>query len=322
MPRRAKDHGLNILITEAAFFEADEAQPRPYAFIPELYEERARLRREEPGNVAEQNIKLTLNSLSAKAAQSIGGSETNPPRTACPWYAAATTAGTRRRVMEAALQNPHAIVQFSTDGVVSLAPLDLDIGEGLGQWEAKRVTPSTPSVFLQSGLYTYRTEDEELPTVKTRGMKRNYQTQEEWLLQLVPAAWRKPSDPNDPETWPELKIEQTEFITAGSAVAGRARFKVIGRWAKRPRTIDVHIPGLKRRLNALRPELYYGTDEHPARRCFELVETLPAQNSVANGYFTPSKPVRPKWLETGEIAFTNEFAAEEDMETGQIIETM
>jgi hypothetical protein len=32
-----------------------------------------------PGNVAEQNIKLTLNSLSAKAAQSIGESETNPP---------------------------------------------------------------------------------------------------------------------------------------------------------------------------------------------------------------------------------------------------
>ena len=87
--------------------------------------------------MAEQNIKLTLNSLSGKAAQSIGGSETNPPRTACPWYAAATTAGTRRRVMEAALQNPHAIVQFSTDGVVSLAPLNLDIGEGLGQWEAK-----------------------------------------------------------------------------------------------------------------------------------------------------------------------------------------
>ncbi len=109
-------------------------------------------------------------------------------------------------------------------------------------------------------------------------------------------------------------------MTAGSAVAGRARFKVIGRWAKRPRTIDVHIPGLKRRLNALRPELYYGTDERPARRCFELVETLPAQNPTPNGYFTPSKPARPKWLETGEIAFTNEFAAEEDMETGQIIE--
>jgi hypothetical protein len=322
LPRIAKEHVLNLLITEAAFFEADETQPRPYAFIPELYDERARLRREEPGNVAEQNIKLSLNSLSGKAAQSIGGSETAPPRTACPWYAAATTAGIRRRVMEAALQNPHAIVQFSTDGVVSQEPLNLDIGEELGQWEAKRVPPRTPSVFLQSGLYTYRTEDEELPTIKTRGMKRNYETQEEWLLERVPAAWRAPSDPNEPKTWPTLDIEQTEFVTAGAGVAGRKRFETIGRWAKRPRTINVHVPGLKRRLNALRPELYYGADERPARRCFELVETLPAQNTVQDAYFVPSKPARPKWLETGEIAFTNEFAAEEDMETGQIIEAM
>ena len=322
LPRRAKEHGLNLLITEAAFFEADETQPRPYAFIPELYDERARLRREEPGNVAEQNIKLSLNSLSGKAAQSIGGSETAPPRTACPWYAAATTAGTRRRVMEAALQNPHAIVQFLTDGVVSQEPLNLDIGEELGQWEAKRVPPGTASVFLQSGLYTYRTEDEELPTIKTRGMKRNYETQEEWLLQRVPAAWRTPADPNEPNTWPTLDIEQTEFVTAGAAVAGRKRFETIGRWAKRPRTINVHVPGLKRRLNALRLELYYGTEQRPARRCFELVETLPAQNTVQDAFFVPSKPARPKWLETGEIAFTNEFAAEEDMETGQIIEAM
>jgi hypothetical protein len=322
LPRRAKEHGLNLLITEAAFFEADVDQSRPYAFIPELYDERARLRREEPGNVAEQNIKLSLNSLSGKAAQSIGGSETAPPRTACPWYAAATTAGTRRRVMEVALQNPHAIVQFSTDGVVSQEPLHLDTGEGLGQWEAKRVAPGTPSVFLQSGLYTYRTEDEELPTIKTRGMKRNYETQEEWLLQRVPAAWRAPSDPNEPKTWPTLDIEQTEFVTAGAAVAGRKRFETIGRWAKRPRTINVHVPGLKRRLNALRPELYYGTDERAVQRCFELVETLPAQSTVQNAYNVPSKPARPKWLETGEIAFTNEFAAEEDEETGRIIEAM
>jgi hypothetical protein len=322
LPRRAEEHGLNLLITEAVCFKAGKARPHPYAFIPELYKERARLRREEPGNVAEQNIKLSLNSLSGKAAQSIGGSETAPPRTACPWYAAATTAGTRRRVMEAALQSPHAIVQFSTDGIVSQEPLNLDIGEGLGQWEAKRVAPGTPSVFLQSGLYTYRTEDEKLPTIKTRGMKRNYETQEEWLLQRVPSAWRMPSDPNDPKTWPTLDIEQTEFVTAGSAVAGRKRFETIGRWAKRPRTINVHVPGLKRRLNALRPELYYGIAERPALRCLELVETLPAQNTVQNAYFVPSKPTRPKWLETGEIAFTNEFAAEEDMETGQIIQTM
>jgi hypothetical protein len=318
-PRRAKDHGLNLLITEAAFFEEDATHPRPYAFIPRLYEERARLQREEPGNVAEQNIKLTLNSLSGKAAQSVGGSEDKPPMTACPWYAAATTAGTRRRAMEAALQNPHAIVQFATDSVASLTPLDLDIGEGLGQSEMKRVMPGTEAVFLQSGVYAYRTEDKKLPTVKARGFK----TTEEILLKHVTAAWRDAVDvdPDDADTFPTVAFDQREFINAGSAIAGRARFRIIGRWADKPRVVKVHIPGLKRRLNMLRPELYFGTRERPARRCSELVETLPAMNEPG-AYIVPSKPSRPHWLETGEIAFVNEFAAEEDEQTLIALQTM
>jgi hypothetical protein len=319
LPQRAKEHSFNLLITEAMFFEADETQPRPYAFIPGYYEERARLRREEPGNVAEQNIKLTLNSLSGKAAQSVGGSEDKPPATACPWYAAATTAGTRRRVMEAALQAPHEIVQFSTDGIVSLAPLvELDIGEGLGQWEAKRIAHGTPAVFLQSGVYTYRTEDGQRPTVKARGFK----TTEDVLLNYVVAAWRGAIDPRDEKTWPEVNFPQREFVNAGSAIAGRARFRIMGRWADKPRIVKVHIPGLKRGLNELCPVLYYGTPERPARRCSELVETLPAQNPVENAYFVPSKPTKPKWLATDDIALINEFAAEEDEETLVTLQTM
>jgi hypothetical protein len=322
LPRKASEHGLILFITEASLFEEDPTQPRPYAFIPRLYEERARLRSEEPGNVAQQTIKLCLNSLSGKAAQSVGGSEDKPPATACPWYAAATTAGTRRRVMEAALQNPHAIVQFSTDGLVSLVPLDLDIGERLGQWELKHIEAGTPSVFLQSGVYTYHTKEDELrATVKARGFK----TTEEILLKDVPAAWRLTVDidPNDERTFPKVEFLQREFMSAGTAVASRERFLSIGRWAEnKPRTVRVHIPGLKRRLNVLRPEFYYGTPDQPARRCFEVVETLPAQNPIENAYFVPSKPARPHWLETGEISFINEFAAEEDEETLITLRTM
>ena len=153
-------HGLHFTVTEACFFDPDPTQTKPYGFIPEIYAERVRLKREEPGNVAEQTIKLTTNSLSGKAAQSVGGSDDDPPVTACPWYAAATTAGTRRRVMEAMLQKPHAIVQSATDGIVSLEPLDLSIGEELGQWEVKRIRSDVPAVFLQSGLYTYKCEED------------------------------------------------------------------------------------------------------------------------------------------------------------------
>ena len=152
-------------------------------------------------------------------------------------------------------------------------------------------------------------------------MAKRYKTQTEWMLPLVPAKWAVPCSPNDPDTWPTLGILQEEFVTAGSAVASRRRFGLIGRWAKKPRIIDIHVPGLKRRLNPFRPELYFGTIEKPARRCFELVETLPAANPIVNAHLVPSKPSRPKWLETGEATFVNEFGAEVDEETGQILET-
>ena len=41
-----------------------------------------------------------------------------------PYYAAATTAYCRRRLVEAALIDPHAIVFFATDGIVSTRPLN------------------------------------------------------------------------------------------------------------------------------------------------------------------------------------------------------
>jgi hypothetical protein len=217
------------------------------------------------------------------------------------------------------LQNPHGIVQFSTDGIVSLEPLNLDIGKELGQWEIKRVLAGTPSVFLLSGVYTYRTEDDKRPTIKARGFKAT----EEWLLQDVPDAWRNAAaDPRDESTWPTAVFNQKEFVTAGSAVAGRARFKTIGRWAQKPRVFGIHKPGLKRQPNELCPELYYGSPEQPARRCFELVETLPARNQIEGAFHVPSKPARPDWLETGEIALISEYAAEEDEETFQLFATM
>ena len=236
------------------------------------YTETPRLRRDEPGNVAEQNIKLSLNSLSGKAAQSVGGSEDAPPATACPWYAAATTAGTRRRVMESPRCKTRAPLCNLTDGIVSTAPLALAIGEELGQWEGKARPAGNARRLFAKRADTYRTEDEKDHTVKTRGMRKAFKNQAEWLLEKVPPAWQVPSEPHDETTWPALDVLQTEFVTAGSAVASRGRFRVIGRWAKKPRRVDACIAGLKRRLNMLRPELYFGTADGPARRCFELVD--------------------------------------------------
>jgi hypothetical protein len=47
-----------------------------------------------------------------------------PPH-ACPWYASAITAHTRREMMLAALRAPKLVMQFATDAVYSEIPLAL-----------------------------------------------------------------------------------------------------------------------------------------------------------------------------------------------------
>jgi hypothetical protein len=73
-------------------------------------------------NPLEMVIKLLLNSIYGKLAQFVG-ERGKVPKTACPYYAAAITAYGRRRMVEAGLVDPYAIVFFATDGIVSTRPL-------------------------------------------------------------------------------------------------------------------------------------------------------------------------------------------------------
>lgn len=112
-------------------------------------------------NILEKIIKLGINSGYGKTAQSIdGGGNDEPPRMANPWYAAAITAWTRRKIMEAALTDPYAIVFFATDGIISargLAELENVLKNGepsrLGAWEHG---VATKLIAIQSGVYSYR----------------------------------------------------------------------------------------------------------------------------------------------------------------------
>jgi hypothetical protein len=76
-------------------------------------------------------LKLGYNSLYGKMAQSIG---------VAPWrnsvYAGLVTATCRRQIRDAAEQRPDDILMFATDGIYSLAPLDLPVNAELGGWEA------------------------------------------------------------------------------------------------------------------------------------------------------------------------------------------
>jgi hypothetical protein len=164
-PRRRSNQITTFDIEEAWIFEprhGDAAKERPFAFIREWFEERRRIKgeieRTGKYDIREKAIKLSLNSVYGKLAQSVGR-QGKAPSVANPYYAAATTAYCRRRLLEAALLDPHSIVFFATDGIVSTRPLSglervRKRGEvvDLGDWE---YCEADSGLFVMPGVYTY-----------------------------------------------------------------------------------------------------------------------------------------------------------------------
>jgi len=87
--------------------------------------------KKDPKGPEQLALKLMINSCYGKLAErKFRGIDPNtnepiiPPH-ACPWYAAAITAHTRREVMLVALRAPEQMMQFATDAIYSEIPLAL-----------------------------------------------------------------------------------------------------------------------------------------------------------------------------------------------------
>lgn len=118
---------------------------RPFAWVPYLYRERLALK--SAGDRRHILLKLGLNSLYGKTAQSVGRGTYR-----CPLWAGAITASCRAQILRAVAQNPEAILSIATDGICSQSPLDLEVGDGLGQWDYRVVDWA---FFAQCGVYFY-----------------------------------------------------------------------------------------------------------------------------------------------------------------------
>lgn len=136
-----------------------ECDHKPFANIPELYE----LRKEyvTQGNGIEKVIKLILNSLYGKTAQSVGWSEKNgipqPPPFQCFIWAGLITSGCRAMILDGIMQPDADVVSIATDGILSrtrIPSIDADAPKEkiLGKWE---YTAVTDGYLFQSGVYTY-----------------------------------------------------------------------------------------------------------------------------------------------------------------------
>jgi len=155
-----------ITIEEGWIYEEREAHTPPFAFVEGYYAKRAQWKAE--GNGAQLAAKLALNSIYGKHAQRVGwDTETNSPPT---WhqleYSGFVTAYCRAMIYRAMMQAPADIIAVETDGIYSRVPLDLDIGPGLGQWEAEVYSEI---IYVQSGVYWTVGIDGTVNKAKVRG---------------------------------------------------------------------------------------------------------------------------------------------------------
>jgi hypothetical protein len=220
-----------------------ECDHTPFAWIAEYYQRRMEYRK--AGLEEQMPLKLGLNSLYGKMAQSIGYQGKRP--TFQSWeYAGQITAGTRAVILGALEKNYDAngrldtVLSIATDGIVSQTPIPgLPEGEWLGQWEAGK---STDFWIFQGGVYRYTNAKGE-SVEKTRGFMRAEvdwaEMQRLWLSHrpFTLAEVRRLYDAKPPE-W-VYPYKATRFLTLGAALMLSEDFRnKWGRWLEMDRHID------------------------------------------------------------------------------------
>jgi hypothetical protein len=154
--------------------------PSPFLFLKDMYLQRAEYKRE--GNPAELACKLGFNSVWGKLTQVVGWDKRNflPPKFHHHWYAGMTTSRARAKLWYAMSANTRAIIACETDGIYSRVPLDLRIGDQLGEWEYDEYDRM---LYVQSGIYFGR-QNGEWRKARTRGISKGNFTVDDALAAL------------------------------------------------------------------------------------------------------------------------------------------
>lgn len=130
---------------------------KPFEWVSELYDKRLEVGKDAKGLA----LKLGLNSLYGKLAQSIGR-----PQYSNPVWASLITSITRGMLLSAMREAGDDCIMVATDALYSLKPLSLPTGTALGEWSCE----VAPDIFIiQPGLYAVGGK---LNTMKTRGVSK------------------------------------------------------------------------------------------------------------------------------------------------------
>jgi len=135
-----------ITIHEGWVFEP-KCDHQPFKHIPEKAAYRLKLKAEK--DPAAKPLKLGLNSLYGKAAQSLGK---KPPYQNWFW-SGYTTAATRAKLLDAIRYCAGSIYSVATDGLISSVEIDeLVVGATLGTWEKTKIVQA---FLVKPGIYKW-----------------------------------------------------------------------------------------------------------------------------------------------------------------------
>jgi hypothetical protein len=120
---------------------------KPFSFVYDRAKYRLQLKLD--GEAAHKPLKLGLNSLYGKTAQTIGKS---PPYQNFFW-AGFITASTRARILDAIRMCTGTIYSIATDGIMSSVDIpELPVGVNLGEWEKTKVIEG---LLIRPGIYKW-----------------------------------------------------------------------------------------------------------------------------------------------------------------------
>ena len=209
----------------------DTCSGKPFAFLQVQFDQRMEMKKAK--NAAQLALKLSINSCYGKTMQQIGGTpERPPPYFQIEWGGMITSAVRAKLVMAALTTSPENIISFATDGILSKAPLDIDIKEHgeLGTWELKGVYEEV--VIVLPGIYWYRQGANWVGAM--RGFSRNSDGEPTDVLE----GWAQNKR--------ELPYPQTRFISLRQALAGNSISKLWRTWITDDRQLSLVGGGAKR----------------------------------------------------------------------------
>lgn len=208
-------------------------QIHPYAWVPLIFQRRADLKaagKEGPQRV----LKYGLNALYGKMCQSRGATYSKPPANQNYAWAGWVTSHCRSQIMWAAHQAPDAVLYQMTDSVVSLQPLDVPVGKGLGYWE---IEERVSALVAQAGVgSTWCTGCKDHPVggehPKYRGFDEgsvNARAIWEMWEYNYRAGWAHP-----------LTCQVRRPVTLAEAVLSEERWAEFGNWEDQDRDLNIY----------------------------------------------------------------------------------